>query len=61
MEVIELHLEMQQINSLCIGTKLATELESSDEKFRKFLTIQGYRYNVQGKMSKLDKTINTNN
>lgn len=58
--MIELHLETQQINSLCIGTKLATELKCSDEKFRKFLTIQGYRYNAQGKISKLDKTMNTN-
>lgn len=55
-----MHLEMQQINSLCIGTKLAAELESDDKNLRKFLTIQGYRYNAQGKTSKLDKTINRN-
>lgn len=40
-EVIDLHLKMQQINNLCIGIKLATELEASDAILRKFLTIQG--------------------
>ena len=49
-----------KLSNLCIGTKLAAELESSDKKYRQFLTIQGYRYNAQGKISKLDKTINSN-
>ena len=48
---------MKQINNLCTGVKLAVELESSNEKLRKFLTIQGYNYNDNGKVVKLEKVL----
>lgn len=54
-----MQLEIKQINSLCTGVKLAAELESSDAKLRKFLTIQGYRYNTEGRVIRLEKFLNT--
>lgn len=52
-------LSIKQINNLCTGVKLATELETNNINFRKFLTIQGYMYDVNGKISGLKKVINS--
>ena len=51
---------MKQINNLCTGIKLAAELKSESPNLRKFLTIQGYIYNVDGKIIKLEKILNSN-
>lgn len=48
-----------QINSLCTGVKLAAELESSNSKLRKFLTVWGYRYDTEGRVIRLEKFLNT--
>jgi len=55
-----LKLDIKQINNLCTGIKLATELESSHPDLRKFLTVQGYRYNDNGKIIELDKILKAN-
>ena len=57
-EVINLKLDTQQINNLCTGVKLATELKTLNSDFRKFLTVQGYRYNDDGEIIELNKVIN---
>ena len=59
-EVISLQLSVQQINNLCTGVKLATELKSDNSKLRKFLTIQSYNYSVDGKIIALGKVIKPN-
>ena len=58
--MIGLQLSIQQINNLCTGVKLATELKSDNSKLRKFLTIQGYSYSVDGKIIALGKVIKPN-
>lgn len=55
MEVINLKLSTEQINNLCTGVKLATELKSENCNLRKFLTVQGYRYNINGEIIYLEK------
>lgn len=50
-------LDIKQINNLCTGVKLATELKAEKPNLRKFLTIQGYSYNNDGKIIELDKII----
>lgn len=50
-------LDTKQINNLCTGVKLATELKSEKINLRKFLTIQGYSYNADGKIIKLEKNL----
>lgn len=55
-----MRLDTKQINNLCTGVKLATELESEDLNLRKFLTIQGYSYNSDGKIIGLEKVLNPN-
>lgn len=54
-EVINLQLDIRQINNLCTGVRLATELKSSNPNLRKFLTIQGYSYNEDGEVIGLEK------
>ena len=39
-------------------SKLATELKTLNSDFRKFLTVQGYRYNDDGEIIELNKVIN---
>lgn len=53
-----LHLDVKQVNNLCTGVKLAAELTPSDVNLRKFLTVQGYTYNNEGKVVKLKKVLN---
>lgn len=50
-------LDTKQINNLCTGVKLATELKSENPNLRKFITIQGYSYNVDGKIIGLEKVL----
>lgn len=49
---------IKQINNLCTGVKLATELKSSSPNLRKFLTVHGYGYDNAKKRVKLNKVIN---
>lgn len=53
--MIDLHLDIKQINNLCTGVKLATELQSEKKYLRKFLTVKGYSYNTDGKIIELGK------
>lgn len=53
-------LDIKQINNLCTGVKLATELKSISFNLRKFLTIQGYSYGVNGEIIELKKVLNNN-
>ena len=55
--MISLQLDTKQINNLCTGVKLATELKSENPNLRKFITIQGYSYNVDGKIIGLEKVL----
>lgn len=59
-EVIKMQLDIKQINNLCTGVKLAIELETDNCNLRKFLTIQGYRYNNEGNAIRLKKVIDPN-
>lgn len=59
-EVSNLKLDIKQINNLCTGVKLATELKSINFNLRKFLTIQGYSYGVNGEIIELKKVLNNN-
>ncbi len=52
-----MQLDTQQINNLCTGVKLATELKSENPNLRKFLTIQGYSYNDDGKIVGLERVL----
>ena len=54
----DLRLDMKQINNLCTGVKLAVELKSEEDKLRKFLTVQGYCYNADGQVIRLEKVLN---
>ena len=60
-EVINLQLDTKQINNLCTGVKLATELKSSNSNLRKFLTIQGYSYDADGEVIELEKVLKKSN
>lgn len=53
-----MNLDIKQINNLCTGVKLATELKASNFNLRKFLTIRGYSYNNEGKVVDLSKILN---
>lgn len=53
-------LDNKQINNLCTGVKLAVELEAKNPNSRKFLTVQGYSYNSDGKIIGLSKVISSN-
>lgn len=55
-----MHFDIKQLNNLCIGIKLAGELEASSDKFRKFITIYGYKYNEKGKRVVLEKILGKN-
>lgn len=57
-EANNMNLDIKQINNLCTGVKLATELISSNSNLRKFLTIRGYSYNDEGKVVDLSKFLN---
>ncbi len=52
-----MRLDTKQRNNLCTGVKLATELKSGDSSLRKFLTIQGYNYDDNGKEIGLDNVL----
>lgn len=56
-EVINLQLNTKQINNLCTGVKLATELKTENVNLRKFLTVQGYSYDDNGKIIRLKKIL----
>ena len=56
-EVINLQLNTKQINNLCTGVKLATELKTENVNLRKFLTVQGYSYDDNGKIIILKKIL----
>ncbi|MDE5596723.1 MAG: UPF0175 family protein [Lachnospiraceae bacterium] len=49
---------MKQINNLCTGVKLAVELKAKEDNLRKFLTVQGYCYNADGQVIRLEKVLN---
>ena len=55
---VNMNLDIKQINNLCTGVKLATELKASNSNLRKFLTIRGYSYNNEGKIVDLSKFLN---
>ncbi|MBD5544701.1 MAG: hypothetical protein HDR01_10815 [Lachnospiraceae bacterium] len=55
-----MQLDTKQINNLCTGVKLATELKSENPNLRKFITIQGYSYNIDGKIIGLEKVLKPN-
>lgn len=57
-QTTKFRLDMKQINNLCTGVKLAVELKSEEDKLRKFLTVQGYRYNADGQVIRLEKVLN---
>ena len=57
---INLQMDTKQINNLCIGVKLATELKSENLNLRKFLTVQGYSYDHNGKIIRLKKVLREN-
>ncbi|MDE7284006.1 MAG: hypothetical protein K2N85_10565 [Lachnospiraceae bacterium] len=57
-QTTNLQLGMKQINNLCTGVKLAVELKSEEDNLRKFLTVQGYRYNADGQVIRLEKVLN---
>lgn len=59
-EAINLKLDTRQINNLYTGVKLATELESTNYNLRKFLTVQGYSYDINGEIIELNKILNKN-
>ena len=52
-----MQLDTKQINNLCTGVKLATELKTENANLRKFLTVQGYSYNADGKIVGLKKVL----
>lgn len=55
-----MQLDTKQINNLCTGVKLATELKTENLRLRKFLTVQGYGYNDDGKIVRLKKVLGLN-
>ena len=54
-----MQLDTKQINNLCTGVKLATELKNENVNLRKFLTVQGYSYDDNGKIIRLKKVLNS--
>ena len=52
-----MQLNTKQINNLCTGVKLATELKTENVNLRKFLTVQGYSYDDNGKIIILKKIL----
>lgn len=52
-----MQLDTKQINNLCTGVKLATELKTENVNLRKFLTVQGYSYDDNGKIIRLKKIL----
>lgn len=52
-----MQLDIKQINNLCTGVKLATELKTENSNLRKFLTVQGYSYDDNGKIIRLKKVL----
>ncbi|MCI8749453.1 MAG: hypothetical protein HFH67_16605 [Lachnospiraceae bacterium] len=58
--VINLKLDTRQINNLYTGVKLATELRATNDNLRKFLTVQGYSYDVNGEIIEFNKILNKN-
>ncbi len=57
-QTTNLRLDMKQINNLCTGVKLVVELKSEEDKLRKFLTVQGYRYSADGQVIRIEKVLN---
>ncbi len=54
-----MQLSTKQINNLCTGVKLATELKTENVNLRKFLTVQGYSYDDNGKVIRLKKMLSS--
>ena len=54
-----MQLDTKQINNLCTGVKLATELKTENVNLRKFLTVQGYSYDDNGKIIRLKKMLSS--
>ena len=54
-----MQLDTKQINNLCTGVKLATELKTENANLRKFLTVQGYSYDDNGKIVRLKKVLSS--
>ena len=52
-----MQLNTKQINNLCTGVKLATELKTENVNLRKFLTVQGYSYDDNGKIIRHKKIL----
>lgn len=52
-----MQLNTKQINNLCTGVKLATELKTENVNLKKFLTVQGYSYDDNGKIIRLKKIL----
>ena len=52
-----MQLDTKQINNLCTGVKLATELKNENVNLRKFLTVQGYSYDDNRKIIGLKKIL----
>lgn len=55
-----MHFDMKQINNLCTGVKLASELKSRSDNLKKFITIYGYKYDDRGKRVVLEKILGKN-
>ena len=53
-------LDTRQINNLYTGVKLATELKATNNNLRKFLTVQGYSYDVNEEIIEFNKILNKN-
>lgn len=54
-------LDIRQKNNLLAGVKLAAELEPSAPTLRKFITVQGYKYNSDGRKIDLSNFLNADN
>ena len=53
-------LDRSQLNNLITGVKLASELQSSKENIRRFITVFAYEYDENGKYKSLSKVLKSN-
>lgn len=53
----KLSLNINQINNLCTGVVLATELKSKNPELRKFLIVEAYSYNSNNEIIRMDKFV----
>lgn len=54
------HFDLLQKNNLLTGVKLASELKSSKDNLRKFITIFAYEYDLDGKYKPMSKILKSN-